>query len=78
MTGALSKLVAGDWGYSHDEIPDLKGKVRTTASRIAMQADSCFADRDGHGRFRRNRIRHCTRAGETQVIHLAPLNATHT
>jgi len=27
MTGALSKLVAGDWGYSHDEIPDLKGKT---------------------------------------------------
>jgi len=27
MTGAIQKLVAGDWGYSHDEIPDLSGKV---------------------------------------------------
>ena len=27
MTGAITKAVLGDWGYSHDEIPDMADKV---------------------------------------------------
>lgn len=27
MTGPATKIIAGDWGYSHAEIPDLTGKV---------------------------------------------------
>ncbi|KAL7006271.1 hypothetical protein EMMF5_004157 [Cystobasidiomycetes sp. EMM_F5] len=27
MTGAISKLALGDWGYAHDDVPDLTDKV---------------------------------------------------